>query len=99
MSDRDSRTHKTIRILILAVLLALIAVCTFAYKVEACAVKPEAHEACKEEFVEMKQGGNTTDHKCTAGAVIEVISSPPAAKAGILCHCNKGPSVQSDASH
>lgn len=99
MSDEDSRKHKTIRIAMVALLLALIAGFTFAYKIDACAIKPETHESCKEEFVEMKSGGNTTDHKCTEGAIIEVISSPPAAKAGILCHCTKTSPNTLDASH
>jgi len=49
---------------------------------------PAKTEACKDEFFEI--GDNSrygNNHSCTPGARAEVVSSPPAPKPGIICHC------------
>jgi hypothetical protein len=59
--------------------------------VEACKSKPED---CRDEFVEIRDAtpdryGSVakTEHRCAAGATVEVVNSPPAPKPGILCKC------------
>jgi hypothetical protein len=90
MGYDDSKviSHKTGRIAILSILMALLGVLFFAYKVNACADKPADH-FCKEEFHEVRTDVRN-DFTCSEGASVEVINSPPAPKAGIMCHCPNG---------
>lgn len=84
--DDSERNHKTGRIAILSLMIVILGVFMFAYKVDACKDKP-ADATCREEFFEIKTGGYDNDQKCRPGAVIEMVNSPPAPKAGIMCHC------------
>jgi len=84
--DPDLVSHKTGRIAILCITLAVLGLFYFLYKVEACSSKPEN---CRDEFVEMKSDGYRSDHKCSPGAIVEVITAPPAPKPGIMCRCPK----------
>lgn len=84
-NDTDVLSHKTGRIAILAILMAFLGVLFFAYKVDACGDKPTDH-SCKEEFHEIRADVRN-DFTCSEGAAVEVINSPPAPKAGIMCHC------------
>jgi hypothetical protein len=88
-TDPDVLSHKTGRIAILSVLMAFLGILFFAYKVDACKDKP-ADASCREEFFEMKSGDYDNNQKCRPGAVIEMVNSPPAPKAGIMCHCPAG---------
>jgi hypothetical protein len=83
--------EKTVRIGMLMLLLAFLGIFVFAYKVEACKSKPED---CRDEFVEIPvptvdHRGNLsrTEHRCATGATVEVVTSPPAPKPGIMCKC------------
>jgi hypothetical protein len=82
--EEELMGHKTGRIVVLSILLLALAFLFFLFKIEACKPSPEN---CKDEFYEIKNDGYTSNHTCSPGAVIEVISAPPAPKAGIVCHC------------
>lgn len=83
-ADADSeRAHKTGRITILSILVLLLGLFVFLFKIDACSSKPEN---CKDEFFEIKND-YTNNHACSPGAVAEVVNSPPAPKPGIICHC------------
>jgi len=79
--ESDMIEHKTWRIFFLTVLMFLFGLFFFLYKIEACKSTPGN---CKDEFMELDRGGDKT---CSVGATAEVVNSPPAPKAGILCHC------------
>jgi hypothetical protein len=83
--DTDPVAQKTGRIALLCGTLCVLGLFVFLFKVEACSSKPED---CRDEFVEIK-GDYQSTHKCTNGATVEVVNSPPAPKPGILCHCPK----------
>lgn len=84
--DDSERAHKTGRIAIFCIMIAALGGLFFAYKVDACKEKP-ADMTCREEFFEINNGRYDNDQKCRPGAVIEMVVSPPAPKAGIMCHC------------
>lgn len=84
--DPDPIAHKTGRIAILCITLAVLGLFFFLFKVDACSSKPEN---CREEFVEIRNDGYHADHQCKPGAVVEVVNAPPAPKPGIMCHCPK----------
>ena len=88
--DDSERSHKTGRIAILSIMIAILGGLFFAYKVEACKDKP-TDNACREEFFEIREGGYDNSNKCRPGAVIEMVTSPPAPKPGIMCHCPNKP--------
>lgn len=80
--DESARSHKTGRIAILSILMGVMGFLFFLYKIEACKSTPEN---CKDEFYSFDDGYRS--HSCAPGAVAEVVSSPPAPKPGIICHC------------
>jgi hypothetical protein len=88
--DDSERNHKTGRIAIFCILLAVLGGLLFAYKVDACKATP-ADLSCREEFFEINKDRYDNDQKCRPGAVIEIVNSPPAPKAGIMCHCPTTP--------
>ncbi len=75
--------HKTGRIAILSILLFLLGLLFFLFKIDACKSSPSN---CKDEFFEIKSDYRN-EHTCSPGAVAEVVNSPPAPKPGIICHC------------
>lgn len=84
-------TEKTARMGMLMLLMAFLGIFLFAYKVEACKSAPEK---CRDEFVEIRDTlpdryGSVPrmEHRCTIGATVEVVNSPPAPKPGIMCKC------------
>jgi hypothetical protein len=79
--EEELMGHKTGRIAILSILLFILGLFFFLYKIEACKSTPRQ---CKDEFVEIKNDGYYT---CSPGATVEVAASPPAPKPGIICHC------------
>lgn len=81
--QENERAHKTGRIAIMAILVFLLGAFVFAYKVEACKTTPAN---CKDEFHEIHTD-RQNEFTCYAGAVAEVVNSPPAPKPGIICHC------------
>lgn len=86
--DPDPLAHKTGRIAILCLTVGILGLLFFLFKIDACSHKPEN---CQDEFIEIKLNNDSygQDHKCSPGAIVEVISSPPAPKPGLLCHCPK----------
>lgn len=82
--DNDSdRAHKTGRIVILSILILFLAGGYLIMKVGACT---HELEVCREEFFEVKSDNNNS-HICSPGAIVEMVNSPPAPRAGIVCHC------------
>jgi len=79
--DDELQAHKTGRIAILSVLLFALGALVFCFKVDACNSKG----TCNDEFLEF--AGDGRSRACTPGATAEVVSSPPAPKPGLLCHC------------
>ena len=78
--------HKTGRIAILSILLFLLGLLFFLFKIDACKSSPEN---CKDEFFEIDSSSTrySNNKTCSPGAVAEVVNSPPAPKPGIICHC------------
>lgn len=83
----ESGDQKTGRIAILSILLVCIATLFFLYKIDACKTEPQ-DSVCKEEFIEFPANqGCATNHKCSEGAIVEIVTSQHSGKAGIMCHC------------
>jgi hypothetical protein len=81
--EEELMEHKTARIAILSILLFILGLFFFLYKIEACKSTPTQ---CKDEFVEIKKNdGYASNHTCSPGATVEVVASPT--KPGIICHC------------
>lgn len=77
--------HKTGRIAIFSILVFLLGLLFFLFKIDACKSSPLN---CKDEFFEIDTGGRYSNNKsCSPGAVAEVVTSPPSPKPGIICHC------------
>jgi hypothetical protein len=88
----DESDAKTTRIVLLCVVLITISAFFFAYKVEACSDKPKPVEVCRDEFFIVDN-----DHpvrSCAPGAKAEWVTSPPAPRPGIVCHCFNDASPQ-----
>ena len=83
-SDSEMVAHKTGRIALLCGMLAILGFFTFLVRIDACSSKPES---CKEQFFEIGKDSTYNNHACDVGAVIETVNSPPAPRAGLLCHC------------
>lgn len=81
--DDAERSHKTGRIAILSILIVVLGGFFLLYKTDSCKSSPAN---CKEEFFEMQERYQN-NHTCTPGAIAEMVSSPPAPRAGIMCHC------------
>jgi hypothetical protein len=89
-------SERTTRVGFLCATVAALGVLFFAYKVGACKDKPVEPQVCQEEFFEMK-GDNAIKHTCSPGAIVETVSSPPAPRPGIMCHCPKNqPKAETD---
>lgn len=92
----SSQDHKTGRVALLSLVLICMGVLFFLYKTDACKSDPNTTSACKEEFIEFtQQGGCSAEHKCSEGAVIEIVNSPQ--RSGTLCHCVNN--IKPDAGH
>lgn len=102
MSDETKDSEKTGRIGMLCVTLAFLGLLLFLSKANACSLacnscNSPSHsttsEVCKDEFFEIESNSRyQVQHSCTPGARAEIVTSPPAPKPGILCHCiNSGP--------
>lgn len=86
MSYEEERlNHKTWRIVVLALMVCILGAFFFAFKVNACATKPEPPPTCKDEFHQVDS--DHPNHACAPGAKAEWVTSPPAPKPGIMCHC------------
>lgn len=86
-NDSDPVAQKTGRIALLCLTIVVLGLFFFLFKVDACKSSPDN---CREEFVEIQNNdvrGYGNNHKCSTGAIVEVVSSPPAPKPGIMCHC------------
>lgn len=77
--------EKTFRFIMVCVLAVVLGFFYFLFKVEACKSTPDT---CKDSFHSLNPN-RYSDEICDIGAIAEVINSPPAPKAGILCHCVK----------
>jgi hypothetical protein len=88
-------SEKTERIGWLCVTMVILGILFMLSKANACALACNScnqHESspavCKDEFFEMGTDTRYSNtHTCTPGARVEVVTSPPAPKPGILCHC------------
>jgi hypothetical protein len=78
-------SEKSFRFTLLCVVVVFLGLLYFMFKVEACKSTPDT---CKDSFHPLNPNGYN-DETCNVGATAEVVSSPPAPRAGILCHCNK----------
>lgn len=76
-------SEKTLRMVLLCAMILILGLFFFLFKVEAC--KPSV-ASCRDEFMAFESHGNPT---CAVGAVAEIVTSPPAPKSGIICHCPK----------
>jgi len=96
--DSDAMGHKTGRIAILSILMFLLGLLFFLYKIDACKSSPEN---CKDQFFEIDTSSRyNNDKSCSPGAVVEVVNSPPAPKPGIMCRCvNRGQAPAPSPSH
>lgn len=57
------------------------------FKIEACATcDASGNGRCHDQFYEV---GNGNYHTCPPGARAELVTSPPAPKPGVLCHCKE----------
>ena len=83
--EEDQLSHKTGRIAILALMICILGAFFFAYKVNACAEKAPQPYVCKDEFFQVDT--DHPAHACSPGAKAEWVTSPPAPKPGIMCHC------------
>ena len=90
----DPNSEKSSRIGMLCFTMAFLGLLLFLTKINACALacsscnSPAKPEVCKDEFFEISDTSRYgNNHSCTPGARAEVVSSPPAPKPGILCHC------------
>jgi hypothetical protein len=88
MSDVYSEEAKNFRLGMLSAVFVVCVLFYFLFKVEVCKSSP-SH--CQDEFHEL----GPVRVACDTGAVAEMVTSPPAPKAGILCHCitNTAPSA------
>lgn len=76
---------KTIRIGIFSLTMLILGIVFSCSKTGAC--DSCAKSQCHDEFLEFVNG-SYGQHTCDVGATAEVITSPPAPKPGILCHCH-----------
>jgi len=81
-------SEKTIRMVLLCGVILILGLFFFLFKVEACKSGPAS---CKEEFIPFESRYNPI---CSVGATAEMVTSPPAPKSGIICHCPKTPEVK-----
>ena len=93
-NDSDPVAQKTGRIALLCGTMLILGFFFFLFKIDACSSKPEN---CQDEFVEIRNNDYGSSHKCSPGAIVEVVNAPPAPKPGILCHCPKNGSSPSAA--
>lgn len=84
----SNQDHKTGRVALLSLVLVCMGILFFLYKTDACKPDPNASLACKEEFIEFSANqGCATEHKCSEGAIVEIVSSQHSGKSGVMCHC------------
>lgn len=92
--DKDIVEAKTVRIGFLCLTMGFLGLLFFCSKMNACqSCGKDAPAVCKDEFVEFvgpQDRYNNNNHSCTPGARVEIVNSPPAAKAGVMCHCPDG---------
>jgi len=84
----DNQGQKTLRLSLILFTVCLLGTLFFAYKINACAEKPPQAAPsvpCKDEFFQVD--ADHPNHACTPGAKAEWVSSPPAPRPGIICHC------------
>ena len=82
MSDDSNKTDRIGYLCITMVILGFFLMLVKGNAFASCN-KPDAPAICHDEFIPIDRDS----HSCTPGAKAEVVSSPPAPKAGILCHC------------
>jgi hypothetical protein len=87
-----SDSEKTSRIKYLCLTMGVLGLLWFLYKANACTMAFNSWNAppdksCHDEFYEIKNETSTSNYKCTQGARVEVVLSPPAPKPGVLCRC------------
>jgi hypothetical protein len=90
MAYDNKDEEKTYRIGFLCGTLILIALLVFLFKTEACEGCESASEAnagCKEKYYEIDEDHHV--RTCPRGSKVEVVTSPPAPKPAIICHCDK----------
>jgi hypothetical protein len=90
MSD-ESENGRTIRILLLSTTIVMLGLFLLLFKSGWCQTKPEEAPQCKEQFIEMTRSGYAMNVECSPGATVEMVSSPPAPKAGVFCRCSNKP--------
>lgn len=76
-------SEKTTRIFMLCATICILAGFTFAYKVDGCGPSP-----CSDKFIEINENNSKYHYTCDTGSTAEIVTSPPAPKAGVICHCN-----------
>ena len=88
-------SEKTERIGWLCATMVILGILFVLSKANACALAcnscnshDSAQSPCKDEFFEMGNNDRySNNHTCYPGARVEYVTSPPAPKAGIMCHC------------
>ncbi len=84
MSDQNE--EKTYRIAWLCGTLVMLGFLLFLFKVDAC--KDGCTTACQDSFHQLPDNAkDNTPVTCDHGAKAELITSPPAPHAGVICHC------------
>jgi hypothetical protein len=92
----DESDAKSLRFFLFLAAIVILGGFFFAFKVDACRDKPAIKEPCKDEFFQIDN--DHTSHVCSPGAKAEFISSPPAPRAGVVCHCIISPASVPDPS-
>jgi len=98
----DNESEKTTRVGFMAFAAVVLGFFFLLSKENACALAcnscdtpspPARPEVCKDEFYEIQSNNDRypATHTCTPGARVEIVSSPPAPKPGIMCHCINNP--------
>ena len=77
-----SDSEKTQRIGFLCLTMVALGGLLFLAKTDTCSSCNAS--TCRDEFYAFEATNNPT---CTQGARAEIVTSPPAPKAGVLCHC------------
>ena len=87
-NDYDYSNAKTFRVCVFSVTLIVLGFFLLLFKSKSCEHKVKTKENCEDSFVSVEYIGGSSS-VCSVGATIEIVTSPPAPKAGIICRCSQ----------
>lgn len=82
----ENEKEKTKRIGIMSMTMIVLGLSFLCSKCDCRSSDRSAADSCQDEFLQFE---GYTARSCDVGATVEIINSPPAPKAGILCHCQR----------